>query len=86
MQPYVYDVHVEMLHPVRAKPGNLLIVRPGHPERPVVVMEGAKTAWHPIRIGPPNYGALVGLEQDGAITLRFPAFASLAHDRLAQQG
>lgn len=77
MEPYVYDVHVEMLHPVRAKPGDRLIVRPGH-ERPVVVVRRAGGDWEPVRIGPPNYGALIGLADDGAITQIYPVYALLA--------
>lgn len=80
----MYDVHVEMLHPVRARPGDMLVVRPGHPERPVIVMEGAGTKWRPVRIGPPNYGALIGLEDDGAITLRHPSCSSLAAHPMAR--
>jgi hypothetical protein len=85
MEPYVYDVHVEMMHPVRAKPGHLLIVRPGHEERPVLVMERHGSGWRPLRIGPPNFGALIGLEEDQAITLRYPLYASLSqHPALRQ--
>ncbi len=78
MEPYVYDVHVEMLHPVRAKPGDRLVVRPGHPERPVVVVRGAGPHWHPVTIGPPNYGAFLGLIDAGVLTQLHPIASSLA--------
>ena len=78
LEPYVYDVHVEMLHPVRAKPGRRVIVRPGHPERPVVVVRRVGEAWEPERLGPPNYGALLALIESGVLTQRHPAYASLA--------
>lgn len=77
-EPYVYDVHVEMLHPVRAKPGDRLIVRPGHPERPVVVVRRTGDDWEPVRVGPPNYGALIDHAESGVISQRHPVYASLA--------
>ncbi len=85
MIAFVYDVHVEMLHPVRARPGCRLVVRPGHPERPVVVVQRTADGWAPVRLGPPNYGALVGLETDGAITLLAPSAASLDAHPLVHQ-
>jgi hypothetical protein len=82
--PYVYDVLVAMMHPVRARVGDRLVVRPGHPERPVVVVRRAGDEWVPVVVGPPNYGALIGLELDGVIAARHPAGA-LAADPLARQ-
>ena len=77
--PYVYDVLVPMLHPVRARVGDRLVVRPGHAERPVVVVRREGAGWAPVVIGPPNYGALVGLELDGVIAARRPASPLAAH-------
>jgi hypothetical protein len=77
--PYVYDVMVPMMHPVRARVGDRLVVRPGHAERPVVVVRYGAAGWYPVRLGPPNYGALIGLEMDGVITARRPASPLAAH-------
>ena len=84
MEPYVYDVHVEMLHPVRAKPGHRLVVRPGHAERPILVMERTPDGWKPLRIGPPNFGTIVSLCDDGALSQRHPVYASLAQHPAVQ--
>lgn len=84
MLPYVYDVHVEMLHPVRAKPGHRLVVRPGHPKRPVVVVQRAGDDWEPVRLGPPNYGALIAHEEAGVISQCHPVYASLAEHPAVQ--
>jgi hypothetical protein len=83
MTAYVYDVHVEMLHPVRASIGDRLIVTPGH-ERPVVVVRRVHGTWEPVRVGPPNYGAIVGLEADGAVTQRYPVYATLSAELAAE--
>jgi hypothetical protein len=77
--PYVYDVLVPMLHPVRARVGDRLVVRPGHLERPVVVVRRDGTGWRPVVIGPANYGALIGLELDGVIRERLNVSPLAAH-------
>lgn len=77
MVPFLYEVNVELLHPVRAKPGDVLGVRPGHATRPVVVLRYLNGKWSPVNEGPPNYGAILGLAEDGAITQTYPAFVSL---------
>jgi len=77
MTTYLYDVAVDMIHPVQAKPGDRLVVRPGH-ARPIVVVRKMKGQWAPVRIGPPNFGALILQEDDGVIILRQPAYADLA--------
>lgn len=77
MLPYLYDVDIATTHPVIALPGQRLVVRPGH-ERPIVVVERAGGDWRPVRIGPPNFGALIDQEARGAIRCVFPTFASLA--------
>lgn len=69
MLAYVYDVHCHMLHPVRARPGDMLVVRPGHPTRPIVVSRMIDGCMRPVAGGPPNYGALLVLEDDGVIRL-----------------
>jgi len=77
--PYVYDVTMTMMHPVRARIGDRLVVRPGHPDRPVVVVRRDGAGWHPVVIGPPNYGALIGLELDGVIRSRACPLALAQH-------
>lgn len=77
--PYVYDVLVPMLHPVRARVGDRLVVRPGHPDRPVVVVRREGDGWVPVVIGPPNFGALIGLELDGVIRERLHVSPLSAH-------
>lgn len=78
LRPYLYDVLVPMLHPVRARVGDRLVVRPGH-ERPVVVVRRGPEGWAPIAVGPPNYGALIGMEYDGVIRERTHAPALALH-------
>lgn len=56
---YTYEVLVAMIHPVRAKPGDLLRVRPGHRTAPIRVWRRVRGRWRAIRTGPPNYGALL---------------------------
>lgn len=80
MIPYVYDIHVEMLHPVRAKPGDRLVVRPGHAVAPIFVSRKINGAWTCVHVGPPNYGAIVGLESDGALTQLYPKYVPLSSD------
>lgn len=55
-EPIVLAVVSPIAHPVRACPGDVIVVRPGHP-RPVIVQ----------REGVPNFGALAGLLADGAL-------------------
>jgi hypothetical protein len=69
MLAYLYDVHCHMLHPVRARKGDILVVRPGHATRPIVVSSLVDGVMRPVRIGPPNYGALLLLEDEGVISL-----------------
>lgn len=72
MITYLYDVLVDMLHPVRARPGDVLVVRPGH-ERPICVVRRIGERWRLVRIGPPNFGALILSEDNGVIALSYPA-------------
>ena len=82
MIPYVYDVLLGMLHPVAAAPGDLIIVRPGHPTHAVAVVRPIAGVWQLIRLGPPNYGALLMREEQGIIRQRYPVSASLAEHPL----
>ncbi len=76
---YLYDVLVHMLHPVRARPGDVLVVEPGA-ERPIVVVRKIAGEWEPVREGPPNFGALIIADDDGVIRQRYPRFSSLGAD------
>lgn len=70
MIPYLFDVLYPMLHPVRASAGDRVVARPGHPTRPIVVVRRIGGIWRPVRVGPPNFGALVEREYDGIILYR----------------
>lgn len=81
---YRYLVLSPVVHPVAAREGDVLVVRPGHPTRPIAVVRFLFGAWQFVRSGPPNYGAIVGLELDGVLaTLAFSA-PSLAEHPLAR--
>lgn len=73
---YLYDVLSPMMHPVQAVTGDVILVRPGHPERPIVVMRSMLGGWRPVRGGPPNYGAILVQEDDGIIRWRASAAAA----------
>lgn len=70
MLPYLYDVLMPMLHPVRARTGDRLVVTPGHPTLPVVVVRKIAGGWQRVEVGPPNYGALLLQEDDAVIRAR----------------
>jgi hypothetical protein len=64
---FVFDVVENIVHPVVARAGQVLVVRPGTSEPILVVQRGTA---HVIREGPPNYGALLGLLESGVIRER----------------
>ncbi len=73
MLPYLLDVRLPMIHPVRALPGEVIAVRPGHPTLPVAVMRPEPQGpWTLLRVGPPNYGALLTPLLDGVLSERTP--------------
>lgn len=73
---FVFDVLVDMLHPVVARANvHALVVRPGTGQPILVVKRGTADV---IREGPPNYGALLGLLEAGVIRERFPSSARQA--------
>lgn len=78
VSPYRYRVHIDMLFPVRARAGDVLIVRPWSEARPIVVIRKRGDRWRCIRIGPPNFGALIGLDLDGVISELTPSLVALA--------
>lgn len=84
LEPYRFVVCAPMLHPVAARVGDVLVVRPGHAERPLVVTRCTEGEWRAIRIGPPNYGALLVREDEGVIRQLIPGGASLATHPLVQ--
>jgi hypothetical protein len=45
MTPYLLDVLVPLIHPVRAVPGDVIVVCPGHPTAPVCVMQHRDGTW-----------------------------------------
>jgi hypothetical protein len=64
---FVFDVLTHLLFPVRARPADMLVVRPGHPTRPIVVSRLIDGVMRPVRLGPPDYRGLVMLERAGVI-------------------
>jgi hypothetical protein len=76
--PYLLDVHLPMIHPVRAVPGDVIVVTPGHPVAPVAVMRPRPEGpWQCLRLGPPNYGALLNPLLDGVLSERTPGAAAI---------
>jgi hypothetical protein len=66
--PFLFDVDVAMMHPIRARAGDVLVVRPGHATRAVVVMrDDGAAGWQPVVVASADYGALVALEGAGVI-------------------
>lgn len=64
---FTYEVLLPMVHPVLARPGDILRVRPGHPVAPLRVWRYRGGRWCAVRTGPPNYGALLVREDDSVI-------------------
>lgn len=77
MLPFLFSVQLPLIHPVRACPGDVLAVLPGHPTHAVCVMRPRAGAWQLVRVGPPNYGALLIPLLDGVIVERSPGAARL---------
>jgi hypothetical protein len=73
--PWLLDVVVPLIHPVRAVPGDIIAVSPGHPTHAVVVVRRARDGWQLVRVGPPNYGALLTPLIDGVLSERTPGAA-----------
>lgn len=67
--PYVFDVVSPILHPVAARVGDVIVVRVGAPVA-LAVVRSVRGAWQVVRVGPPNYGALLIPLTDGAIVAR----------------
>lgn len=73
---YLFDVVSPILHPVAAREGDVLVVRPGTAV-PLAVVRKKGAGWECIRTGPPNYGALLLPLLDGAIAPQTPEDALL---------
>lgn len=73
---YLFDVVSPIMHPVPARAGDVLCIRPGTAV-PIAVVRCVRGTWTVVRIGPPNYGALLNPWLDGAITPQTPADAML---------
>lgn len=67
MAAYLYEVINPILHPVAARAGDVLAVRPGHATRPLLVFRFVDGRWMAVTAGPPNYGALLVREDEGFI-------------------
>ena len=68
---HLFDVLIPIIGPVRAEPGQRIVVRPGHPTRPVVVVTlDPEGDWQPICVGrwdPAVRAAIAALAAAGVI-------------------
>jgi hypothetical protein len=62
------------IHPVPARTGDVLVVRPGT-EVPIAVVRLVRGRWTVVHVGPPNYGALLIPLCDGLLIPQTPADA-----------
>jgi hypothetical protein len=61
---YRFRANAPAIHPANIRPGDTILVRPGA-QTPILLL----------RRVPPNYGAILGLHEEGALTsLDLPAF------------
>jgi len=77
VSPYLFEVHLPLIHPVAAIPGDIILVWPGHPVAPVCVMRFRNGDWFPVRVGPPNYGALLTPLLEGVVSELTPGAARI---------
>jgi hypothetical protein len=68
MVAWLLNVHLPIIHPVQAIPGDVIVVCPGHPTAPLCVMRQSAGKWRSVRVGPPNYGALLIPLLDGVLS------------------
>lgn len=57
-EAYLFDVTGSFIHPVPAREGDVLVVRPGTAV-PIAVVRVVRGQWVVVYVGPPNYGALL---------------------------
>jgi hypothetical protein len=63
--PRLFDVVRAVDLPVRAVPGDVIAVTPGHPIAPVAVLRPVHNGpWQVVRVGPPDFSALLPLLLD----------------------
>lgn len=70
VSPVLFDVLGLVVQPVRARLGDVLVLREGHPARPLVVMRRLRDDWRPVALGTPATVALSALEADGILRRR----------------
>lgn len=71
---YLFDVVGAFIHPVPARAGDVLVIRPGTPV-PIAVVRRIQKVWTVVHVGPPNYGALLIPLCDELLTPQTPADA-----------
>jgi hypothetical protein len=71
---YVFDVIEPFIHPIPARTGDVLVVRPGTAV-PIAVVRKIRQVWTVVHVGPPNYGALLIPICDGLLIPQTPADA-----------
>lgn len=84
MEPYRYLVVSPVLHPVAARTGDVIVVRPGHPTHPISVVRRVGKEWEFVRVGPPNYGGILLREEEGALIELTTSSLSLASHPLVR--
>ncbi len=65
----LYAVLISIIGPFVARVGDRVVVRPGHAERPVVVVRHGADGWFPVQIGQPDYAAILCLAAAGVLEL-----------------
>jgi hypothetical protein len=64
----IFDVVGDIIAPLLAREGDALVVRPGHPERPIVLVRQSQDGtWYPVRLGPVVPDAYRALEFAGLL-------------------
>jgi hypothetical protein len=66
----LFDVRSPIIGPFAARAGDRLVVRPGHAERPVVVVRHGADGWYPVVIGQPDYATIRRLAAAGVLEAR----------------
>jgi hypothetical protein len=66
----LFDVRSPVIGPFAARSGDRVVVRPGHAERPVVVVRHGADGWYPVVIGQPDYDAIRCLAAVGVLEAR----------------
>ncbi len=73
----IFDVVGDIIAPLLAREGDALVVRTGHPERPIVLVRQSEDGtWYPVRLGPIVPDAYRALEIAGLLR-QAPAWQGL---------